>query len=276
VVGLTGILAVIVLPLKKAFEAGTLTWGSGSFFQDSIVSFVDYSMHYNEHLPRFKRFNENWTMPEVFGMGLIVFWTAVQLAALRLKAQGFIRRIQLVALFQCAGLLAIVFVLYEWNGTVFPYHRTTLLYSLPFVLSAIAGLEIIRRHYSPVKYFTLGLFAFCIWHNSESWNVENTMEWYQNGDAKRVFAYLEKESPEIKAVKKIVVAAEQGQYFSMAFYAETKYADKIKLEFTNFSKFVECDYLFAPEHLKDHVWKGFRAVKKFRHGILYKNSNLTQ
>lgn len=266
--GLLAIIAIVAVPLSKALASGVLIWGSGNFFQDSFVASVDYYMHYNPAMGRFDSVTENWSKVEVYAAALITLWVFMQAMSWWLKPEIELREIQFMLLFQAVGLCVTVVLLHIFFDTPYPFHRAALLYSFPFLLALFFSFETVVQRIKAVNFILCTMLLFCIWHITRSGNVENTMEWYQNGDAKRVFSYLEKEIVKDKPAKKIVLGAEQWQYFSMAYYAETTYKNDIKLQFTNFKDLQKFDYLFVPQDMVKDFDNEYQAVKAFRHGVL--------
>ena len=263
------IVAVVIVPLSKAFAAGTLVWGSGNFFQDSFVASVDYYSHYNLNMGRFKMVTEHWSRMEFYALVLIIGWVFSQGISWWLKPSEPLRKVHFALLFQCVGLTVLVVALHNLFNTPYPYHRVALLYSFPFLLALFFSFETILKRFSAINLIIWGMFGFCVWHSGYSWNLENTMEWYQNGDAKKVFAYIETEIAPKRAGEKIVLGAEQWQYFSMAYYAQTAYKDIVKLEFTTMEKPEKYDYLYAPNHRINEVGDNYQLVKEFKHGVLF-------
>lgn len=268
--GLITIIAIIAVPLSKAFTAGTLVWGTGNFFQDSFVASVDYYMHFNTKMGRFDQVTDNWSKMEVYAAGLITIWVLMQVMSWWLKPAMKLQKIHFMLLFQAVGLTVIVVLLHALFHTPYPYHRAALLYSFPFLLAMFFAFEIIVERIKAVNYVIYAMLLFCTWHITRSGNLENTMEWYQNGDAKRVLSYLEKEIAREKPGRKIVLGAEQWQCFSLAYYAETTYKDVITLKFTTLEEPQKFDYLFVPHHLTIKVEDDYQQVKAFRHGILFR------
>mgnify|MGYP007002409797 CR=1 FL=1 len=267
--GASVLLAVIALPFSKVLDSKAIFVGSGSFYQDCIVSYVDYYMHYNEKMGRFDRVGP-WSKMEVYGAILSAIWILLQAVSIAIPSGKKIRQLQYMALFQCAGILSIVLVLHAMMDVPYPYHRSVLLFTFPFILCFIISLELLVIRFKYFRFAVYALFAFCIWHCSHSWNFVNTMEWYRNGDAKLLFTYLDKALPEGYTGNIPTLGAEQWQYFSLAFYAETKYKDRIELKFTTLENHDIYDYLFVPKYMKDNVWPDYMPMQEFRYCILYK------
>lgn len=264
------IVAIIALPLTKSFAAGTLVWGSGSFFEDSIAASLDYYKHFNHHLGRFDRFNEHWTVTEVQAAILMAIWCIFQAIALVVPSDGYSRSLHRISLFQSIGIAAIVLLLNAFFNTPYPHHRTALLFAFPVLLSLFLALEICISRYKQLQYLLIPAVLFSSWHCAKSWNLENTMEWYQNGDAKRIFSFIAEEAGKSGNRKVYALGAEQWQYFSMAFYAETTYKDLVTLHFTKLDKDENWDYLYVPKHLKDQVWPAYAEAANLKHGILFR------
>ena len=106
------IVAVVIVPLSKAFAAGTLVWGSGNFFQDSFVASVDYYSHYNLNMGRFKMVTEHWSRMEIYALVLIIGWVFSQGISWCLKPSEPLRKVHFALLFQCVGLTVIVVALH--------------------------------------------------------------------------------------------------------------------------------------------------------------------
>ena len=263
------IAAIVLPPMLTAMKTGTLVWGTGSFFQDSLVASVDYYQHFNHHLGRFDRFNETWSKTEIKTLVLIVFWVTLQLIVLLHRET---RAIYNMALFQGIGIIVIVLPLRWMFDVAYPHHRTALLFSFPYLLCLVFALETLTDRYKLMQVFTWLILSFCVWHCFRSWNVENTMEWYQNGDAKRVFTYLEQDIAKDRQKEIYTLGAEQWQYFTMGYYAATKYKDLVKLEFSKMDTDKGYDYFYAPKHLKNKVWSAYQEVKEFKHGCLFKRT----
>ncbi len=265
------VIAVVVLPpMLTALKAGTLVWGTGSFFQDSLVASVDYYQHFNHHLFRFRSFNKTWSKTEAITVILLLLWIALQLIVLLLPKRRETRAIYNMALFQGVGIVMIVLPLHWFFDVAYPHHRTALLFTFPFLLCLVFAMETLTLRYRQVQVFTGLAISFCAWHCFISWNVENTMEWYQNGDAKRVFTYLEEDISNDRKKEIYTLGAEQWQYFTMGYYADTNYKDLIKLEFSNMDADNGYDYFYAPKNLKNKVWPAYQEVKEFKHGSLFK------
>ena len=126
------------------------------------------------------------------------------------------------------------------------------------------------ERYKALKVLFIWVTPFLFWHFYICLNLDNTREWWQQGDAKRVLSYMTHYIDTQKPQKVITVAAEGFQYFPLSFYAEPEYDAVLKIEFTELKKDSPFDFVFVPNHRVKEVWAGYEQVVVFKHGTLFK------
>jgi hypothetical protein len=182
-----------------------------------------------------------------------------------------VRAVQYNALFQFLGVLIISKCLFLFFKAPYPMGRTSLLFSFPFWLSFIAASDILVQRWRIGYSLFLVFIPFLLWHFSQAANLDNTREWWRAGDAKQVIAYLESEITNQSLEKPVCIAVEAWQYCSIAFYTEGEHKDIMKAKWTDLSNPLDgCSYLFLSNEFQDKVWAGYKPVKIFRHGVLYR------
>jgi hypothetical protein len=261
---------VISVPFYRTLKSGETFGGKTGFFHDSVVSYIDRFIHHSPRIGRFERFNEAWLMVEISAMVLIGIWVLSQVISLILKASSNLKTLHYYTLFQCLGIVILAEILFKVAQSPFPTARTNLLFSFPFFLCLIGAFETIALRFRWILGFFTLITTFLIWQFTLCFNFENTFEWWQNGDAKRVLSYMKNDISTTKKATKIRFGVEGWQYPSIAFYGETTYKDIMTVHWSAIVENDNFDFVYVPFEMKDKVWAGFRPVQSFKHGILFK------
>lgn len=264
---------IIAVPLYRTVKSGETFGGTEGLFKNSVVSYVERFLYFNPRIGRFEKFNENVLKIEVYGGVLILIWGLLQVASFKIKTSDILKRIQFYAVFQFLGIAILAKVFFILFKTPYPMDRTNLLFAFPFFISFIAAFEVLIHKIRHIQWFWGAIVAFYIWHFALCMNLENTREWWQSGDAKRVLSYLKTQTMSENRTQRIRLGAEGYQYFSLSFYAETQYNDMIHIGFSEIKNDENWDYFFAPLHKKDEVWKSYHPIVTFKHGVLFKRND---
>jgi hypothetical protein len=264
------ILIIIIFPLIKTLSSKDTFGGKTGLFQDCIVNYINQFIHHNSQLNRHAIFTPGWKYIEITGIIILSLWVILQLISFLFKADNRLTKIHNYSLFLILGVASIAKFLFIFFGTPYPTARTELLFSVPFYLSICIAFERIismEKHVVIALWLIIGVLT---WHFSYSVTFENTIEWWQNGDAKRVVSYLKEELNDNKSDKVLRMGVEGWQYHSLAFYTEVEFKDILTIYWTDLSSNDNWDYLFVPFNLTDKVWDNYVAIKKFKHGTLYR------
>jgi hypothetical protein len=264
------IVIIILLPLIRTIRSEESFGGKTGLFQDCVVNYVNQFIHQNSQLNRHALFAAGWKYIEVAGILFLMGWILLQLASFLFSTNQRLVKMHLTSLFLVIGVAIIAKTLFVIWNVPYPTARTELLFSIPFYLSACIAFERIisrKKHFIVIPWI---IIAALIWHFSYSVTFENTIEWWQNGDAKRIVRFLKEELKENKPDKILNLGVEAWQFPSVAFYTETEFKDVMITSWTDLSVDGHYDYLFVPFHLRDKVWQGYEPIKEFKHGVMYK------
>ena len=264
------IAAINLLPLLKTVTSGDAFGGRAGLFQDSIVNYANQFIHFNSEINRLAVVGNGWKMTEVVGMILFCMWIILHLFSYFFKTDVRLSKMQHYTLFLVIGVAIIAKILFVFFDVPYPTARTQLLYSIPFYLGICVAFEriiAVKRSFIVIPWL---IIVFLGWHFIYSVTFENTFEWWQNGDAKRVVRYLKEEIGESKPDRVLKLGIEAWQFPSMAFYTENEFKDVMTTHWTDLSTDGEYDYLFVPFHLAGKVWEGYEPDRRFKHGQLYK------
>ncbi len=271
VLGYLAILLVNALPLYRTIVANNAYGGKTGIFHDMVVGSIECYIHHNILINRFAKYNETWTNIEVYGVIGLSVWALVQVFSLMVKTEKReARNIQFISLFMTLGIAVLVKILFVFSGTVYPTWRTNLLFSFPFFISAFAAFDILSTRFKAVKLLNFILVPFCFWHFYQCANLDNTREWWQAGDGKKVISYMKALIDTQKPQKMWVLGGESYQYFPLSFYAEPELNNVLTVKMTDLSKEEPFDFLFVPTFRQKDVWAGYEPVISFKHGVLYK------
>jgi hypothetical protein len=271
VVGYIVTFIVNMIPLYRTIVANNAYGGKIGIFQDMVVFSVERYVHRNENMNRFGHYTETWLTLEVLGMVALVVWALVQVLSFTVKTERIsVRKLYYQALFVTLGIVFLVKMLFVFLGITLPMGRTNLLFSFPFFLCLIAAFDILVERYKAMKVLFIWVTPLLFWHFYICLNLDNTREWWQAGDAKRVISYMTHYIDTQKPQKVITLGGEGYQYFPLSFYAEPAYNDVLKVEFTELKKDGNFDFLFVPTFRNKEVWAGYEQIEVFKHGTLFK------
>ncbi len=261
---------IIAIPFYRTVTSHTTHGGTNSFFNDSIVSYIAGSTHYNRFIGRSGTLVLGWKHKEVYAAILVFVWVAVTSMSIKLNREENIRIAQNNLIYQCIGIALICTLFFKLFKIPYPFNRTTLLFSFPFIVSFVVALETIIKKYDSVKYAFVPIGAALLWHFIVCCNLDNTYEWKQEGDAKRVLTYLRTKYEEDEGQKTLSIGVENWRYPSMAFYGRSAYKGIVQIEWTDLHKHEAFDYLYVPKQIQGGPWSDYGFEKNFKHGVLLK------
>jgi Dolichyl-phosphate-mannose-protein mannosyltransferase len=267
ITGYLVIIGIVAYPIFLSIKSKEVSGGTISIFQNSIISFIDYLIISNERMDRYLRYNKNWSWEEVVSMAILIAWIVMQVISLKILKKANRPSIHVDMLVLFFGNVLIVQALFYLFKAPYPLGRTALLFSFPFYFCFVIALEKIYLKFRPIAILLSMVVISLIWNFYWSFNMENTREWWREGDAKRVLSYLNSIKPKDK---EITLAAESWQYFSLVFYGDTQYKGIIKVNWTPLNGNEKEEFLFAEAEYKTKVPKRYKPMKEFAHGILYK------
>jgi hypothetical protein len=266
-IGYIIIVGIVAIPIFLAIKSNETHGGLRSLFQDSMMSYVDSFINTNARMNRFLRFNEQWSWEEICAIIIISSWFVMQFISIRINKNTKIQYLHWAMLFFFFGTSIIVEVLFRVLKAPYPLARTTLLYSFPFYFCFIIAYEKIASKYKSIAVLMALILLFQTWNFYWSFTMENTKEWWREGDSKRVLAYLKEIK---KGENEVSLAADSWQYFSLVFYGDTQYKGIIKVNWRPLDGNEKDDYLFAGIEYKQNVPNRYKIIKEFTHGILFK------
>jgi hypothetical protein len=266
-IGYLIIIGIVSVPIYLTIKSNETHGGTVSLFQDSLVSYVDFYIISNDRINRFLRFNDKWTWEEISCMAIVFSWFLFQFFSFYFAKNDKKKSIHIDMLFLLFGTAIIVESLFHLFKAPYPLARTTLLYSFPFYFCFILAYEKIAIKVKSISLLLSLILIFITWNFYLCFNMENTREWWREGDAKRVLSYLKEKK---KDEKEITLAAESWQFCSLVFYGDTKYKGIIKVRWTILDGNEKDDFLYTGTEFKTKVPKRYKPIKEFTHGILYK------
>jgi hypothetical protein len=156
------------------------------------------------------------------------------------------------------------------KNTPIPCGRTQIVYSIPFYLGICAALEILFQKWKKSIVLSITIFVFLIWHFISAFTLLNTIEWWQNGDAKIVCAYFIEKLKNTDTLHPITIGAEKWQYHSLAFYINTQLAPKAIIEYAVVIDHKDYDYLVSPIWEHEKVGKQYQLIQQLNRCNIYK------
>jgi hypothetical protein len=263
--------AITYQPLYRTLHAKSTHGGTTGFFTDTIVSYVLSSIHYNPHVRASGVFAFGLRYRELYGVLLLVAWaTAVACGFKKIKPRLLTIALQSLV-YQGVGVALICVVLFHSLQVPYPLTRTTLLFSLPFVVSFLVAMEVLVRQNDRLRYFLLAATVAATLHFMVCCNLDNTKEWEAEGDAKRVLRYLQTVR---KDGRLIHIGVENFRYPSLAFYDRYKYKGIIDVEWLNPAMRPEFEYLYVPGDDIKNYEPIYKVEENFGHGVLLKRLSL--
>lgn len=267
----SAILLVIFLPLIRTLASDQTFGGKTGIFQDCVVHYINQYIHFDHNIDRYKVCAPGWKLTEVLAVICLLFWALIHFVSFLFPTKENIAKVQYYSLALLAGIVLIVKILFIWKGVPYPTARTVLLFSMPFYSGVCATCEriILKQKNAVIALFVF--ISFLTFHFFSAVTFENTLEWWQNGDAKRVVAFLKEDLKNVKKDKVLVFGIEGWHYHSMAFYTEVEFKDIMKTQWTDLQTLKGFDYVYVPFHLKDRIPNSFEVAGTFKHGILFKS-----
>jgi hypothetical protein len=244
--------------------------GKTGVFQDCVVHYINQYIHFDHHINRQEVWPSGWKLTEVLAVLFLLMWALIHFVSFLFPAKGMLAKIQFYSLALLAGVVVLVKVLFVWKGLPYPTARTELLFSMPFYLGVCATAERIILQYKKAVVILYVFVALLAYHFGSAVTFENTLEWWQNGDAKRVLTFLQNDLKDVKSDKMLVFGVDGWFYHSIAFYTEVAFKDKMKTQWSDLKSVTEYDYVYASFEHKDKIPGSFEAVATFRHGVVYK------
>lgn len=261
---------IIFLPLIRTIASGETYGGKSGLFNDCIVNYINQYIHHNPKIERHMVVAPDLKLIQILGFIILLLWVSVQAFSFLYKSSPRANKMHIQTFFLIFFVALISKLLFHFNGTPFPTGRTQLLFSIPFYFGICIALERIILN-TRVGYYLLGIcLTFLVWHFSYSVTFRNTVEWWQNGDAKYVVSYF-KENLDWNSNRKVLnLGAENWQYHSLAFYTEVEFEGKMDIHWTDLSSNQYYDYLVVPNHRHSEVFCEYVKIKEFKFCSLYK------
>jgi hypothetical protein len=267
----TMVLITCGMPMYKTLQSTDLFGGQTGIFQDCIVGFVNQAISHDGHINRHVVFKNNWRLIEVIGAALLLFWIGLQIACKMLNTNYSLKKFHTTVLFFllfCAILFKILHVL---NQTPIPTNRTLLIFAIPFFCTVCLALEqlVLQHNYYKYLLYTccfciIAHFYFCI-------NFINTVEWWQNGDAKKLTACIANNIGTVSHAKHITIGAENWQFHSLAFYVETQLDTNFQIVWTDLTGNRNFNYLVVPNNKINLVDSQYTLLQQFTKSSVYYN-----
>lgn len=264
---------IIIFPILKTLSSPIVYGGNTGIFQDMIVNYISLYIHHNPKIDRHLQITQDWKLIEILGIVFFLLWVALISFSLTFEANKKIKVAQNVFLF---FILIVVFFskfLFIFNQTPYPTGRTQLLFSIPFYMGICIAFERIILHR---KRFIVTLYLVIILlltHFFYSLNFVNTIDWWQNGDAKEIANFMKNEIKTNKNKQLKTLGAENWQYHSLAFYIKGQFQNSLEIIWTDLSDKNRYDYLLVPHHRKSEVPQNYDQIKEFGKTTLYKHIN---
>ncbi|MBK7936566.1 MAG: hypothetical protein IPJ82_05540 [Lewinellaceae bacterium] len=261
---------IIFLPLTKTLASSQTFGGKTGIFQDCAVHYINQYIHFNPNISRHDLWTPGWKITEVLAVICLLLWALLHLISFLFPTKENVAKIQYYSLALLAGVVIIVKILFIWKGVPYPTARTELLFSMPFYLGVCAAFErIILKQKNAVMALIVFISLLTV-HFFSSVTFENTIEWWQNGDAKRVVKFLKEDLKNAKRDRMPVFGVDGWHYHSIVFYTEVEFKDVMKTEWSDLRTDAGYDYIYVPFHQKEKVSNSFEVVGTFKHGILFK------
>ncbi|MBK7698391.1 MAG: hypothetical protein IPJ39_06530 [Saprospiraceae bacterium] len=226
---------IIIFPILKTLSSPIVYGGNTGVFQDMIVNYISLYIHHNPKIDRHLQITQDWKLIEILGIVFFLLWVALISFSLTFEANKKIKVAQNVFLF---FILIFVFFLkffFIFNQTPYPTGRTQLLFSIPFYMGICIAFERIILHR---KRFIVTLYLVIILlltHFFYSLNFVNTIDWWQNGDAKEIANFMKNEIKTNKNKQLKTLGAENWQYHSLAFYIKGQFQNSLEIIWTDLS-----------------------------------------
>lgn len=261
---------VIIFPLIKTLASGETFGGKIGIFQDSVVQYINQFIHHNPKIDRHQIYPSGWKLIEILGVILFLLWTSLLAYSFTFDVDSRLKKIQNICLFLVLLVAFIAKVLFILKQTPFPSGRTQLLFGVPFYIGICIAIERILIHQKRFYFIVILQISFLIWHFYHSFNLVNTIDWWQNGDAKKVVSFLKSEYRNENSGKIKHIGAENWQYHSLAFYIEEEFHHSLQIHWTDLSSNQVYDYLLVPKHRQSEVWADYIPIREFDKTILFK------
>lgn len=266
---ITGIIALPLLHTLKSTEISS--GGSDSLFKDYLVSYIDQYINFNWRIKKSETIDwGSLLQKEIYAVGICIIWVLIQFFSWRILSNKNIKRVQTQTLFQTVGLIILFKIFYAAFHTPFPINRSALLFSFPMILCGVVGFERIAQRYKYIQLSFLFLVPFLLWHSFMCFNTKYSIEWWRAGDAKEVLKYVKDAYTTDVTIKPITIGAEGMQFCGLAFYGETIYKNKIKINWRSINDNETDDFLFVPKDMKERGVKNYTPVADFYRGSLLK------
>lgn len=264
------ILFIIFLPLLRTLASDQTFGGKTGIFQDCVVHYVNQFIHFDRHISRREVWAPGWKLTEVLAVMFLLTWGLMHLISFLFPAPKNLIKIQAYSLFLLAGVAALAKILFVWKGVPYPTARTVLLFSIPFYTGVCATSErIIQQHKKAVILLYVFVALLC-YHFFSAVTFEHTLEWWQNGDAKKVLHSLKNDLKGQKSDRELTFGVDGWFYHSIAFYTEEAFKDKMKTKWSDLQSVADYDYVYASFEHQNKVPGTFEVVASFKHGVLYR------
>lgn len=270
------VLLIIFLPLLRTLASDQTFGGKTGVFQDCVVHYINQYIHFDRHINRHETWTSGWKLTEVLAVMFLLAWSLIHLISFLFPSRESLIKIQAYSLFLLAGVAALAKILFVWKGVPYPTARTVLLFSIPFYTGICATSErIIQHHRKAIFVLYLFLTLLC-YHFFSAVTFENTLEWWQNGDAKRVLRYLKDDLKTAGNSEVLTFGVDGWFYHSIAFYTEKAFNGKMETKWSDLQSVEAFDYVYASFEHQNKVPASFEAVATFKHGVLYRSKNRGQ
>jgi hypothetical protein len=271
-VAIAGCAAMIVvfIPLMQTLASKDTFGGKTGIFQDCVVQYINQFIHFDHHISRRETWPSGLKLTEVLAALFLLTWAMMHFISFLFPAEKPLTNVQYYTLVLLAGVAVLAKSLFVWKGVPYPTARTELLFSMPFYMGVCATAERIILQYKKAVLILYVYVALLAYHFGSAVTFENTLEWWQNGDAKRVLRCLQHDLKDEKSDRILVFGVEGWYYHSIAFYTEVAFKNRMQTKWSDLHSVAEYDYVYASFENKDKIPTSFEAVATFKHGVLYK------
>jgi hypothetical protein len=248
--------------LQITQESFYLIQHHSGIFTACVKEYVDKYIHHNPYINRHFILSNGWKLTSVIGFIIFTAWFIMQCIAFSIAKKQYAYVVLKYCLISLVTITCFAKVLFLVKNTPIPSGRIQIIFSIPFYLGICAALEIIVHKWRKTIFVLYGIASFLIWHFVSAFNLTQSIEWWNVGDAKKVTAFIAKDATPLNKNKPILIGAENNEFHSLAFYVQTQLADVAIIEWTDLNNPKKFDYLVVNNAEANNVTKEFTLYKK--------------
>jgi hypothetical protein len=254
-------------PLHTSMQSKYLAGGTSSFYKDGLLFYVYQFIHKSPIINNNFVHSSGAPITQLFGNFFINAWGILSVIALYFSYKAKDLHFKKLLLFISITIaLAIVFIILFYGKQIpLPRGRTILIYTLPFYLSVCFAFEIIIQKVQHMKIVLVSLVFVLLFHFVSCMNLGNPFEWWDTGEAKATLAYLST----IKKEQPIEIGAENSQYISLVFYAETKYKNEFSITYKDEKNQESFPYLVYPDWKTNLIDSQYHLLTKIGSSCIF-------